>query len=75
MRSVTVTYTDPFGAVVHSRIEGLQREVAADAVARRVRRRAPAREVWPRPVVAALRDAFGRRAAGALTRTAPCPTC
>lgn len=70
-----MTSTDPFAAVVHSRIAELRREAAADAVARRVRRHSPAREVRPRPVVAALREAFGRRAAGALTRTAPCPTC
>ena len=69
-----MTYTDPFAAVVHSRIEELQREAAADAVARRVRRHAPARGDWPRPVVAALREAFGR-ALGNPARTAPCPTC
>ena len=74
-KELLMTATDPFAAVVHSRIAELRREAAADAVARRVRRRSPAREVRPRPVVAALQDAFGRRAAGALTRTAPCPTC
>lgn len=69
-----MTHTDPFAAVVHSRIAELHREAAADAAARRVRRHAPARAVWPRPVVAALREAF-RRALGNPARTAPCPTC
>lgn len=71
---VAVTHTDPFAAVVHSRIEELQREAAADAVAARVRRHAPARRIWPRPVVTALREIFGR-ALGNPARTAPCPTC